>query len=594
MQHRSRLWAALTIAGTISLASCADPGAVAPVPAPSGASASEVATADDAPPDSAELFVYPSDGPGPDETSGSEVGSDDGTMAAQSVAAAAAPAPRIRVGVIQVATRVTLGSAAGYTVRDKGTNLVLFSGTDGGAVTVSLLQVATSHFRLQVMCGSTSAVATRKAAAEALGHATLTEFVAGSNCTRLFLGEFAPPPANTFAARTTYRNTLIQQGLAGTDSFWRVVTLPGGVVYRVERGAEAKTSVNPVVLQSSDGIVTIGGVDGATTIPTRRYRGVAEARQSQAALAGINELPLEEYLYGVVPRELGPVAYPELEAQKAQAVAARTYGLEGIRTNKRGSDGYHLRATTDDQVYGGYADEHPVSSAAVDATAGVVATFEGRLISALFSSTSGGHTSDNEEAFAAAPAAYLRGVPDAERGEALAHVPTLEVFRAHANPASLRAAREGDFESDWARYHRWTFEWTMAEMSAVISAYARQPVGRVLAVNVLERGPSGRVLRIEYVTEAGTFTDTRDRIRSSLRYINASGTPANLLSTLFFVEPLRDPATKEPTGYRVYGGGFGHGVGLSQTGAVGMAQKGHTFEQILRHYYRGIAVAAEY
>ena len=84
----------------------------------------------------------------------------------------------------------------------------------------------------------------------------------------------------------------------------------------------------------------------------------------------------------------------------------------------------------------------------------MVATADGQLISALFSSTSGGHSADNEEAFAPAPVAYLRGVPDAERGRALSHVPNLDVFRAHANPASLRAAREGDFESDWARFQR--------------------------------------------------------------------------------------------------------------------------------------------
>jgi stage II sporulation protein D len=373
---------------------------------------------------------------------------------------------------------------------------------------------------------------------------------------------------------------VISQGLAGTDSFWSVVALAGSTVYRVTSGAIVKTSVNPVVVSSSSNLVTINGVV---------YRGLAEARfNGISALAGINQLPLEQYLYGVVPKELGPVQYPELEAQKAQAVAARTYAIAGF--GKRASNGYDLRATTDDQVYGGYSAEHPVSSGAVDATNGIAAYYNGTLISTLYSSTSGGHTADNEEAFAGAPVPYFRGVPDAERGNALDHVPTLAVFKANANPKSLRAAREGDFESDWASFHRWTFEWTMQELASVLSASTGAAITRVDAINVLERGPSGRVLLIEYVTDKGSFTAAKDGIRASLKFLNAAGTPTNLPSTLFFVEPIVEPRTKATMGFRVYGGGFGHGVGLSQTGAVGMAQKGHSYEEILKHYYRGISL----
>lgn len=582
MQRTSSLWLGAVVAGATWLAGCADGSRVV---APAERPTFDLAAAQDAPPDSADVLVLPSDGPGHGHAWG-RVGI---ASVGVGTASVAAPGPAIRIGVVQAATELALGSAADWTLRDKANGLVLLTGT-GGSVTVTLASVAATHYRLQVTCGSTAAVATRKAAAEALGHPTFTEFVAASNCTRLYLGQFASNAS--FAVRNAYRNTVISQGLAASDSFWRQVTIGGGTVYRATRGATVVESVNPVVLESSSGIVTIGGKNGATTLATLSYRGLAEARQSGVAMAGINQLPIEHYLYGVVPRELGPIQYPELEAQKAQAVAARTYALAGL--GKRASDGYDLRATTDDQVYGGYGAEHPVSNAAVDATAGIAAHYQGKLISALFSSTSGGHTADNEEAFNAPAAAYLRGVPDAQRGQALAHVPTLEVFRAHANPTSLRAAHEGAFESDWASLHRWSFEWSMAEISQVVSTYAGQPVGAVLAIDVTERGPSGRALRIEYVTEAGTFTDTRDHIRASLRYRNASGNLANLPSTLFFVEPVVDPRTKATTGYRVYGGGFGHGVGLSQTGAVGMAQKGHGFAEILTHYYRGVELAPGY
>ncbi|HET9449817.1 MAG TPA: hypothetical protein VFO83_03000, partial [Aggregicoccus sp.] len=173
-------------------------------------------------------------------------------------------------------------------------------------------------------------------------------------------------------------------------------------------------------------------------------------------------------------------------------------------------------------------------------------------------------------------------------GRALEHVPSLEVFRNHANPQSLRALREGDFESDWARLHRWTYTWSAAEMRQVVSAFAGRDVGRVLAIDVTERGPSGRALRIEYVTEVGTFVDTKDKIRASLRFVNATGSLQNLPSTLFFIEPVLARRTGEVTGFVAHGGGFGHGVGLAQTGAVGMAQRRATYEEILRHYYRGV------
>ncbi|HEX6038508.1 MAG TPA: hypothetical protein VFZ20_10735, partial [Longimicrobium sp.] len=152
----------------------------------------------------------------------------------------------------------------------------------------------------------------------------------------------------------------------------------------------------------------------------------------------------------------------------------------------------------------------------------------------------------------------------------------------------------GDFEADWSKYHRWSFEWTADEISDVISLHAGQDVGRVLAINVLERSNSGRVKRIEYVTEAGTFYDTKDHVRTSLKYINASGTMSSLLSTLFVIEPVVNRRTGEVVGFEAFGGGWGHGVGLNQTGATGMAEKGATFDEIIRFYYQGVELTKWY
>jgi SpoIID/LytB domain protein len=488
----------------------------------------------------------------------------------------------IRIGVIPTATSVTIGSAADWTLTNKATGTVLLSGTGGVSATVTLESgsVSETRWRLQVMCSSPSAVAARKAAAEAAGHPTHTEEVPAANCTRLYIGSF---PANaSFGVRSAYRTSLINAGLAGTDSFWRQVTIVTGVTqYRVRTGTQEAVSSGPVVLTSSDDLVKIG---------TATYRGIAEVRvNSGSTLAGINEVPMEQYLYGVVPRELPPTVYDELEAQKAQAIAARTYALRGM--GKRSGDGYDMLATTTDQVYGGYAAEHPLSTQAVDETNGLVATYEGKLIEALFFSTSGGATANNEDVYNSAPIPYLRGVIDSQRGNSGNVLDSLK--NAHG-AQKLRGNRNGDFEADWSRYHRWSFEWTTDEISAVISAYAGQPVGKVLAINVLERSNSGRVKLIEYVTEAGTFTDTKDRIRSSLKYINATGAQASLLSTLFVIEPVMDKKTGEVVGFEAFGGGWGHGVGLCQTGATGMAEKGATFDEIIRFYYQGVDLTKWY
>jgi stage II sporulation protein D len=484
----------------------------------------------------------------------------------------------VRIGVVPTATSITLGSNGDYTIRGKTSGAVVLAGNNG-SVTVTLTTPLVTKWYVQVICGNAAAAQTLIDKAVALGHPVTTEPCPFG--TRVMLGDFLL--SQSFTIRNNYRLLVISQGFP-SDAFGvsRNVSV---ATYRLQGAGAPVSSTEIPVVTSSTGLITINGLT---------YRGAGEVRSnSTGTLAGVNELHIEDYLYGVVPRELGPVAFPEIEAQKAQAVAARTYALANL--GKRAVDGYDLQATTADQVYGGYSAEHPVSSDAINATRGMALYYDGALISAMYSSTSGGHTADSEESFSTA-VPYLRGVPDAERGQAIEHVPNLEVFKAHANPNALRASKEGDFESDWASRHRWVFEWSADEISDVISAWRGTDVGTVHAINVLERGPSGRVLSIEYVTDAGTFTHTKDLIRSSLRFLNASNVMNNLPSTLFFVEAVegkKKDGTAAP-GFVVYGGGFGHGVGMGQTGAVGMAEKGHTFEEILKHYYRGVELQAAY
>jgi SpoIID/LytB domain protein len=500
----------------------------------------------------------------------------------------------IRIGVIAAingstpTTSVTFGSPASFTVINKTTGATVATG-NAENLTAVLLPGGPLRTRIWWQVSCTRFVETRDSwtvRATAAGFEWYTEFVPSANCWRLRVGSLAPQPTPTPAQLSEFVRSFTDAGLTfpGTaPSNPMTVTRSDGVPHvEVRRGTTRLATVpNNVVLSSPDGIVRIG---------TRLYRGVAEIHLASGggALAGINELPLEQYLWGVVPRELGPIAFPELEALKAQSVAARTYAIANF--NKRLSDGYNLLPTTADQVYGGLQDEHPLSNQAVNETEGVIATADRiRPIEALYFSTSGGFTANNEDVFNSNPVAYLRGIPDHQRGNSLENHE--DGVQNHANARQLRATKNGDFESDWSRFHRWTFEWTNAEIRDVISSWAGQDVGAVLAINVTERSGSGRAKTIEYVTEAGTFTDTKDRIRSSLRFIDATGAKVNLPSTLVYVEPLHDKHTKALTGFVAWGGGFGHGVGMSQTGAVGMAEKKATFIEILKHYYRGIELA---
>ena len=156
---------------------------------------------------------------------------------------------------------------------------------------------------------------------------------------------------------------------------------------------------------------------GAIRAEGKRYRGrMLVYLNDRGTLNLINELPLEDYLRGVVPSEMGPEQYPQVEALKAQAVAARTYTLRNRGEFAR--EGYDICATPRCQVYGGMGVEHPLTDRAVAETAGQVLLYHGDLVDALYSSTCGGHTEDAEVIFPLKDEPYLRGVACVEAGVA--------------------------------------------------------------------------------------------------------------------------------------------------------------------------------
>ncbi len=209
------------------------------------------------------------------------------------------------------------------------------------------------------------------------------------------------------------------------------------------------------------------------------YRGAIEIVLTRSRrLQVVNVVNREDYLRGVVPKELGPLVYPEIEALKAQAVAARTY-VEANRGQFSG-DGYDICDTARCQVYGGVPAEHELSDAAVDQTRGIVAIWEGAPINALYTSTCGGHTEDLKNVFREMKGPYLRGVrcypeQETQRGmrrilrgawtgppvvlangeridDAVALLEALGILsRAETDPVHLAAAPTGADTAQWVR-----------------------------------------------------------------------------------------------------------------------------------------------
>ncbi len=162
------------------------------------------------------------------------------------------------------------------------------------------------------------------------------------------------------------------------------------------------------ILLPSDG-VSLRSLGLTTQIINKgKYRGLINVVPHYSGrLSIVNVLDIETYLRGVVPREMGPSEFPDIEALKAQSIAARTYAIANL--NKRIKEGFDLNDTIADQVYGGYDAEQPMTDQAIEGTRGVIASYEGKPIQALFMANAGGSTIDVGEVFGG-NAPYLKGV----------------------------------------------------------------------------------------------------------------------------------------------------------------------------------------
>lgn len=344
---------------------------------------------------------------------------------------------------------------------------------------------------------------------------------------------------------------------------WTIVKLPFENLLRVRRpdGYVSQPHAGPLKVEPiGPGTLRVGGAPYAGSIEFQL--------RPDGTLTAVNLVPLEAYLEGVVSRELGHPDRAAFEAQRAQAVAARTYALK--RLGSRADLGFDVYGSVLDQAYGGIPD--PADSLAVEAvrsTRGQALLYAGHLIDAYYHSTCGGSTARVELVFDDPPAPYL--VPVSDRRP------------------------DGSYWCQGSRYFRWTTTLDGAELQATMDrnlpALVPLPpegVGRVEDVRLERSTPEGRALSVRVITSSGRYLVSENAIRSLF-----ADTEGRLLrSTQFLFRPVHRSGVLEQV--TLLGGGWGHGVGMCQVGALERARQGQDHRRILSIYYPGTEVVALY
>jgi stage II sporulation protein D len=342
-------------------------------------------------------------------------------------------------------------------------------------------------------------------------------------------------------------------------------TADGGSLRALDaRGIQRGGGTDTLFAYSSQPVSAPLEIDG------KRYRGeVLIFAAGGGRVSVVNVVDVESYLRSVVPAEIGGAAGDRLEAVKAQAVAARSYTLAHLqRWRDRGFD---LLATVEDQVYEGIPGERADVDEALRETSGVVALHEGRPIEAFYCSTCGGTTAGADEVWGRPPRDYL----------------AVRADRAHSGSQPFCSA---------SPYFRWTETWDGPALEKILRTTLPRVLGvkekgwgRLRGLTLAKRSESDRAEEVKIEFEHASFTVGRDAVRWVLRRTKGGGLRSALIRKI----------TVERAGGRVQrvkveGGGFGHGVGMCQFGALGMARAGYDYPTILHHYYPGVRLLRAY
>ncbi len=281
----------------------------------------------------------------------------------------------------------------------------------------------------------------------------------------------------------------------------------------------------------------------------------------------VQKIAFDDYLAGVLPYEIGPNS--PLEALKAQAVIARTWGI--FNSDRFNMDKYHLCITTQCQVYKPPKITNKNVKKAIEATSNLILTYKNQPINAFYHGSNGGVSATAGESWQIQDYSYFNSIIDGSKS--LNKIFKLPI----TNEFYLNNFLDFDKEQFYGSNHslfRWNKKISSLEIKEKLIKNKLININDdVLDINSIERGSSGRVTKLEIRTDKvnKSIVLVKDDIRRVLNFI-----PSNL----FTINKLSDDL------WLLRGGGFSHGVGLSQSGAIEMAKLGFSYEQILNHYYR--------
>lgn len=366
-------------------------------------------------------------------------------------------------------------------------------------------------------------------------------------------------------------------------------------------------------------VTSLKRLDNKTMTPV--YSGVMEVTSKNKGLVLINEVSLEDYLTKVVPSEMPSNSSPE--ALKCQAIAARTYAISDMLSNRFASGGYHVDDSTKSQVYNNiYA--QPSTTNAVNSTKGVIMTYNGQPIDAKYYSTSDGTGADYTDIYFNSDGSsdnrpYLKfsnyvtdnsPLPNNEeqwldfyKNQNVAAIDNTSpyfrwkiVYSADTLVKALNKSLKEMYDSNTRK----TFM-SVKQNGKTVSSLPT--LDNLKDIKVIKRGEAGNIIKLSFIfenaeVEVSGDSNVRYSIKCSEEY---AGVPISLIrsngksilnmgsipSSFFSIE-------KDGKSYNIYGGGYGHGVGMSQYGAMELAKKGMDYKSILNTYYKDINLSEIY
>lgn len=430
---------------------------------------------------------------------------------------------------------------------------------------------------------------------------------------------------------------------AGTTATFKTAN---GQIILTQGGSEVYRTANRLYVESAQPGELMQAMSFTRAYGNPKYRGMFEISlaSSQTALKLINEVNMEQYLYQVVPSEM-PASFG-LEALRAQAIAARTYALTDYVSNRFADRGFHIDDSTLSQVYNNSA-EHVLTTQAVNDTSGMIMLSNGELVDARFYSTSGGYGASKHEVWSDTGTNQFPGTPipylvaqsytyDPADPTRMLQINTQDEQQVNAFYKNLSLT---GYDSE-SYYFRWKVALSRTELENTVNAnlagrqaadplfvltkqpdgsYASKPIpaggiGTLKNMYAAKRGAGGNMTELVIEGTTGTYKiikeyNIRFTIRPSKTYTlgadvilhrakgGSTGYDASMqvknptiLTSAFAAFDLEKDANGQPVRVTFYGGGNGHGVGMSQYGASMLGSKGWSYDRILNSYYANMNI----